>query len=110
MLKKFLSVSLLAVALIFFGSQEKVSAYDVYCGTYRDGNKAYLMTETIQTNDSGMYCTVKAVKGNNVTYIYYKFGFGRGIWYSNSQGFSGECTQYGTPIAWNIQSEASRYW
>ena len=108
-MKKLLSVVLIAVALIFVGNNQ-AEAQDVYCGTYSDGSKAYLMTETIQTNDSEMYCTVKATKGNNVIYIYYKFGYGRGIWYSNSQGFSGECTQYGTPIAWNIQNEASRYW
>ena len=94
--KKILSVMLLAAVLIFVGGQEKVSAYDVYCGTFRDGNKAYLMTETIrygETNyDGWLTCRVKAVKNNSVTaYIDYSFDISEGgtVGFSNSQGFSG---------------------
>ena len=101
---------MVAVVFMTAGQNSNAEAREVYCGTYRDGNEAYLMTETIRTNDSELYCTVKAVKGRNLFYINYKFSPGRGIWYSNSQGFSGECDQYKTPIAWRIWSEASKYW
>ena len=96
MFKKFFVATFLAVAIIFVGGQEKVSAYDVYCGTYGDGNKAYLMTETIRYGasnyDGWLTCRVKAVKNNSVTaYIDYRFDISEGgtVGFSNSQGFSG---------------------
>ena len=50
-------------------------AVDRYMGTYDDGAKAYVMTETIRRlrNGESIYnCTVKAVYSNsNFEYIYY---------------------------------------
>ena len=76
-MKKFLSVMFLTAILIFAGNS-LVSAQDFYCGTYENGEKAYLMTETISkysTGDSaGFSCRVKSVKNNgNFSYIEYKF-------------------------------------
>ena len=107
-MKKFFSVMLLAVAIIFVGGVVKVSAYDIYCGTYRDGNKAYLMTETIRygetSYDGWLTCRVKAVKNNSVTaYIDYRFDISEGgtVGFTNSQGFSGRfggvISRHGSP-------------
>ena len=91
-MKKIFSVMILAAALILICGQEKVFAYDVYCGTYRDGNKAYLMTETISGINEDFNCKVKAVKNGNVTvYINYHFHIlpGPYVVFENSQGFNG---------------------
>ena len=101
---------LLSVSLILVGGQyNQVEAADYYVGTYKDGNDAYLMTETIRhyaatSRDeaySGTYdCKVKAVRGRSVTYIDYHFYVGDDGWYyRNSQGFGGYMSEGVTPIA-----------
>ena len=96
-MKKIFSVILLAT--MFFFVQEKVFAQDIYCGTFSDGNNAYLMTETIRyisygdsTNEEGIDCKVKSVKNNSVTYIDYHFDISEGgtVSFTNSRGSSGQ--------------------
>ena len=107
-MRKFLIIMLAAVAFIFVGSQvQQAEAADCYVGTYKDGNDAYLMTETIHHDNTvgraGIwYCTVKVVKGNNAFYIDYTFYADSEGWkYENSQGFHAKVT-YRTPIAQRI--------
>ena len=95
-MKKFLSVILLLAVLILVGGQEKVSAYDIYCGTYSDGSEAYLATETIQFSETEWYdhitCRVKAIKnGTLISRIDYFFTLseGGGISFNTSDGQSG---------------------
>ena len=110
MAKKFFSVMILAAIIFFCGQNNFAQAKDIYVGTYNSGYEAYLMTETIRTNDSEMYCKIKAVYGGDIIFVNYKFSFGRGIYYENSQGFSGKCDEYKTPIEWKIVDVAQKYW
>ena len=109
MIKQLLATMILTVTLILVGGQSnQAEAADYYVGTYKDGNDAYLMTETIRHTEaapggaySGTYdCRVKAVKGSSVTYIDYHFYIGDDGWYyRNSQGFGGYMSEGVTPIA-----------
>ena len=98
MLKKIFSVIVLFAVIFFCGQNNFANAQDVYCGTYRDGYDAYLMTETIRyisygdlSDAAGLDCKVKSVKGNSVIYIEYHFDISEGgtVEFTNSQGFSG---------------------
>ena len=107
-MKQLFMMMLLAVTFILVGGQvNQVEAADYYVGTYKDGNDAYLMTETIRHDNTvaraGIwYCTVKAVKGNNAFYIDYTFYADSEGWkYQNTQGFHAKVT-YRTPIAQRI--------
>ena len=68
----------MAIAMIIVGGQNsKAEAYDHYVGTYNNGLKAYLVTETILSFDTGdtfgYTCTVKAVNSSgSVSYINYE--------------------------------------
>ena len=66
-MKKIFMMMIFTVTSILIGNQ--VEAADYYVGIYENGQKAYLMTETIQkwnTGDSaGFNCRVKAVNKNN---------------------------------------------
>lgn len=68
-IKKIIPVMVLLVSIFFvFGQNSKAEATDIYVGTYDDGSKAYLMTETIRElkKDESIYnCTVKAVYNNS---------------------------------------------
>ena len=118
-MKKIFSVLILS-AILIFAVQEKVFAYDVYCGTYSDGSGAYLMTETIQHSETQWYehitCRVKAIKnGVLVSRIDYFFTLsdGGGITFKTSDGESGvfggarRSNQY--PIATEIFNKSYRY-
>ena len=60
---------IIAINLLMLSVAE---ATDYYVGNFRDGNKAYVVTESIKNPDYHDYkCTVKAVKGNNSFYIDY---------------------------------------
>ena len=110
-MKKNLSVLILAAAIIFVSGQEKIFAQDVYCGTYRDGNKAYLMTETVRGVFYDFNCTVKAVKNGGITYINYRFQWTGGKsfpTFTNSQGFSGKVDD-SVPVTSKIYYEAGRF-
>ena len=95
MFKKFFVAGLLVTIFIFVGNQEKVSAYDVYCGNFSDGSTAYLMTESIDKRTgedwAKLYCRVKAVNGNTVMYYvdYSFYASGGGVEFKSSQGYSG---------------------
>ena len=106
MVKQLFLAMVLVVTMIIVGSQNNhAEAYDQYCGTFRDGNEAYLMTETIRgSKTSNFTCTVKAVKGRSVTYIDYKFWLIEydGWYFSNSQGFSNQVSREKAPVAWSI--------
>jgi len=86
---------LLSVAIIFVGGVEKVSAYDIYCGTFFDGSAAYLMTESIDKRIgedwAQVYCRLKAVNGHAVLYYvdYSFYASGGGVEFTCSQGYSG---------------------
>ena len=107
MMKRILFSMMLAVTLIFIGSQtNQVQAYSQYVGTFSDGHNAYLIVDTIKkfnVGRAGAYeCTVRAVKGSSSFYIYYRFeADDRGWNYRNSQGFSGYVTSR-TPVTQNI--------
>ena len=81
--------------LTFAFWQQKVEAYDFYCGTYNSGLNAYLMTETVRYREAQDYawidCRVKAVQDSLVIYLDYNFEISSGgtISFTNSQGFSG---------------------
>ena len=110
-MKKILSVIILITAIIFVSGQEKVFAYDVYCGTYSDGNAAYLMTETVSGVFYDFTCRVKAVKNRAVTYINYRFQWTGGKsfpTFTNSQGFSGRVDET-VPVTSKIYSEAGKF-
>ena len=118
-MKKIFSMIILLAVLIFAG-QEKVLAYDVYCGTYSDGSDAYLMTETIQHSETQWYehitCRVKAMKnGSLISRIDYFFTLsdGGGISFNTSDGqsgvFGGARHSNPYPIATEIFNKAYRY-
>ena len=95
MFKKFFSVILFVTMILVF-EQNKVSAYDVYCGNYSDGAEVYLMSETVyqgQLNEEEAYldCRVKAVKsGRVIYYVDYRFEYGGGsVTFKNSHGENG---------------------
>ena len=114
MFKNFLSVMLLAVAMILVGGQNFASAKDVYVGTYLDGRDAYLMTDTISNHRDERYddgkivyeCRVKAVysNSNDVTYIDYKFWPDPMPHFINSKAEGGNylLNQAENPIEWKI--------
>lgn len=119
-MKKLLSVVLLAIAIIFVGGQEKVFAYDIYCGTYSDGSEAYLVTETIQFSETEWYdhitCRVKAIKnGTLISRIDYFFTLTEGgeISFNTSDGqsgiFGGARRTNSYPIASEIFHKAYKY-
>lgn len=104
-MKKFFSVVAFVIcAGILNFSTEKVFAYDVYIATFRDGNLAYLMTETVHGTRGDFYFTVRSVKGRNqflINYNIWQNNFGH--WYfSNSQGFNKEITN-STPVARDLR-------
>lgn len=117
MLKKFFAVAILGVALIFAGAQNKVEARDIFVGTSSaTGWDCYVMTETFQRLVGARLnyeVTLKMItRSGNVRYLDYTIGLGGGypIWYRNSQGYSGEITQYGTPIEWNMYQTLRKYY
>ena len=111
---------ILFVIMIFYCGQEKVLAYDVYCGTFRDGSDAYLMTETIQHSETEWYehitCRVKAIKnGSLISRVDYSFTLSEGgeIRFITSDGqsgvFGGARRSNPYPIASEIFHKSYRY-
>ena len=97
-MKKFLSVMLLAMTLIFVSGQAE--AREVYVGSYSDGTAVYLLTETINfRNINTSYevtCTVRA-GGDRLWY-----GFeclGGSVSYRNSEGYNGYIDDGSSPVA-----------
>jgi len=94
-MKKFFSATFFLMTFIIFNGV--CIAYDFYIGEYHTGYKAYIMSETIRYNTiyaadaTNAACTIRAVKGNSVLYIDYRYWKDYdNVWhYSNSQGYSG---------------------
>ena len=111
-MKKFLAAMVLAVTLVFIGSQNnQAEAYDYYVGTWKSGYDAYLMTETIGgSRVDDFTCTVKAVNGRSVMYINYSFywdAYAHAWRFSNSDGVNNSVNN-GTSIEKNIMSFVAR--
>ena len=95
-MKNFFVSAFLMFIIIFMSGQNKVSAYDIYCGNYSDGAEIYLMSETgyegqINEEEAYLDCRVKAVKsGRVIYYVDYKFEYGGGsVTFKNSHGKNG---------------------
>ena len=99
-MKKFFVTMMLAVALIFIGSQAE--AREVYVGSYSDGAYVYLLTETIQAKSlrigSGWTCTVRA-EGDYLNYTFYLDAYQRYWMYENSEGYHGKVYDGSSPVA-----------
>ena len=103
-MKKFFSVMLLAVAIIFVSNQAE--AREVYVGSYSDGSAVYLLTETVQKSRGGVSggnvykCRVRAGRD----YLNYEFWLGRTNsgtvdWaYENSEGYRGLAYDGSSPV------------
>ena len=113
-MKKILSVVLLAI--MFVVSQNKFAfAADYYVGNFLNGNKAFLMTETIEyiAGFRDVKARVKSVdsRGRLVSYIDYELedrmdeGFVR---YKSSEGFAG-VAQNGS-VEFNVYHYAYKKW
>jgi hypothetical protein len=104
MSKKFLTVAVLAVALIFGG---KAEAYDHFVGTSEaTGWECFVVTETIKRVNADTYVTLKMVKPNGgVNYLDYQFWYDSQydvMRFANNEGFSGIANRYETPIEWEM--------
>lgn len=107
MLKKFLEVAILGVALIFTAAPKTAAAEDVFVGTSpATGWNCYLISETISNISGGYEVTLKMVKPNGkVSFLDYSLWYDSSrdvIKFSNSQGYSGIADRYETPIEWNM--------
>ena len=103
-MKKIFMVMMLAAAMIFVvGQSNSAQAYDVYIGSYSDGDAVYLMTETVQKHyvGGGSYTfTVKVGSGSRFTHINYEIYRGSEGWgYENSEGYRGQVYDGRSPIA-----------
>ena len=102
-MQRFFVMMMLAVAMIFVvGQPNCAEAKAVYVGTYAEGDRAYLLTETIRKVDvgGGMFtCTVRAANT-----IYYRFFYEDGGWkYTNSDIRGSHYVYSGaSPVAANI--------
>ena len=104
-MRRFFVTMMLAVALVFIGSQAE--AYEQYVGSYSDGSSVYLLTETVQKRPGGVSggnvynCRVRAGRD----YLSYEFWLGRTNsrtvdWaYKNSEGYSGLVYDGSSPVA-----------
>ena len=97
MMRKVFVAMMLAVALIFVGSQ--VEAREVYVGTYSDGTDVYILTETIKSNGrqgvQDYTCRVRA--GGD--YLFYHFWYGNSWEYDNSENYRGYVYDGSSPVA-----------
>ena len=105
-MKKFFVTMMLAVALVFIGSQAE--AREVYVGTYSDGTDVYILTETIGSMDGeragiNYFCDVRAGRD----YLHYSF---EGNWYSNSEGYRGYINDGSSPVAAAIHRYIMNYY
>lgn len=91
-------------AMIFSAHLNKVEAYEQYVGTYEDGYRCYLLTESVRgTNCWNFNCTVRVAKGADYIFTYYQFWTSNGVFYvKSSQGFQGMVDPYKTPVVYNL--------
>ena len=110
-MQRFFVAMMLAVTMIFVvGQTNYAEAKPVFVGTYREGDRAYLLTETIRRIDigGGMYeCTVRA---SNM--IYYRFFYEDGGWKYTNSDINGSYYVYSgsSPVAANICNYLRRYY
>ena len=118
MLKKFFAGIFLATVIFFCGQNNFAEAQDVYVGTSNaTGWDCYIMTETIQVHKGAREsysATLKMVKSSgNVSYLDYHFWYtyedGFPVYFSNSQGYEGKISKYGTPIEWQMYQVIGQY-
>ncbi len=105
MVKKIFSVMILAAALIFIGNNQ-AEAREVYVGSYSDGTRVYVLTETIKNNfrNSSISCMCTVRAGND--YLKYVF---EGYQYSNSEGYEGNINDGKSPVAKAIYNFCMSY-
>ena len=113
-MRKFFVTMMLAVALVFIGSQAE--AREVYVGTYSDGAAVYLITETVhinQRNPGGLGFTCRVRAGRD--YLTYRFWISgdtardRNTHYENSEGYSGYVNS-SSPVAVAIYRYVMNNW
>ena len=68
------------------------SGKEVYVGSYNDGTKVYILTDTIKRNAGNFTCTVRAGRDQ----LHYHFD---GQNYSNSEGYHGNIHDGKSPVA-----------
>ena len=75
-----------------------------YIGTFKDGNQAYLIEQSVSGNRDNFSCTVRAVRGGKtITISYHFWEDSYGIWhFSNSQGFNKPISE-STPVAKDLR-------
>ena len=71
------------------------SGKEVYVGSYNDGTKVYILTDTIKRNAGNFTCTVRAGRDQ----LHYHFD---GQNYSNSEGYYGNINDGKSPVALTI--------
>ncbi len=111
MVKKLLSVFMLAALLVICGGQNgKAEAGEVYVGNYSDGSAVYLLTHTVSLNSRNPYsfnCRVRA----GWDYLNYSFyPYNGSPYYRNSEGYSGYVHGGQSPVAANIYRYVVNNW
>lgn len=102
MARKFLAVMILATALIFVGT-DQASAAEVFVGSYSDGSKVYLLTNTVVIKNYRPYTFNCRVRAGREYLNYYFFPRNGSPYYRNSEGYEGFVNEY-SPVADNIYS------
>ena len=106
-MKNFALVIVLGFGIVF-AQLSTAQAKDLYVGTSSaTGMDCYLMTETVVKlwtipNGKSYSARLKMV-GRTVQYLDYEIKlFRNGYFFENSAGYSGQATEYDTPIEWNM--------
>ena len=102
-MKKFLFIVLMAIALTLTFQIHEVKAYNYDVGVYPEsGLRAYLMTETVSRYNGGFRCTVVCYPSRRPYYIDYEFWLSNGTFYfRNSDGYETRVSSY-TPVESNV--------
>ena len=116
-MKKFFLASILILVVVFsqFVAMSQVEARDEYMGEWEGGWRAYLMTESIKPQKSGVNpvinCRLKAVK-NTTKYFDYEFTYHNDaggvprVSFRDSSGASGSFI-IGSPGVYQVEHETA---
>ena len=100
-MQKFLSVMILAAVLIFVGNNQ-AEAREVYVGSYSDGSRVFLLSETVVIKSYSplrFNCRIRA----GYDYLNYQFyPYNGSPYYRNNEGYSGYVFQGNSPVAASI--------
>ena len=100
-MQKFLSVMILAAVLIFVGNNQ-AEAREVYVGSYSDGSRVYLLSETVVIKSRSplrFNCRIRA----GYDYLNYQFyPYNGSPYYRNNEGYSGYVFGGNSPVAATI--------